>query len=278
MVLNPTSGRGRGAAFSKELAGYRILETRGPGHATELAQLAVEEGHEVIAAAGGDGTLSEVMRGILGSSASLAVLPVGTGNDFARHLGIGTDIPAALSLLKHGEPQTIDVGMLNGTPFLNVVSCGFDAVVGERINRGYGWAKGTLAYILAVFQSLATYQAAPLVVTVDGTRHEFKAMLCAVANASSYGGGMRIAPEASLSDGLLDVVILGEISKLEFLRQFPKVFKGSHITHPAVTVLRGREVAIHSERELPILNDGDLQGTTPAELAVRPQSLKFLLP
>lgn len=261
-----------------EEAGGELWITQSQGEGRALASKAAEKGFERIGAAGGDGTLAEVLSGVLETGGHLGLVPLGTGNDFARTLGVFGDPMQAVQTLLQGSPQPVDVGWANGSPFVNLVACGFDAVVGERINQGFGWIRGTGAYVLAVLQSLVTYRASSICLTVDGERIEKKAMLCAVANAASYGGGMKIAPMASISDGLLDVVMLEEVPKLEFLQQFPKVFRGEHLSHPKVHTWRGRVIEIEADPALPVLCEGDLIGSTPLKIHLDPGRVSVIHP
>lgn len=285
IILNPTSGRGRGSDARSKIEGFArahsldwtIFETQAHGDATRIAKDCTSD-FGLIAAAGGDGTVSEVMRGVLGSDAIMGVLPCGTGNDFARHIGLTASLDRALECLCDGKESVIDVGMLGDQPFLNVVACGFDSEVGLRINNGYRWAKGTTAYVLAVLQTLASYKPTEMEIVVDGTAHQMKSMLCAVANASQYGGGMKVAPQADLTDGFLDVVVVKEMSRLSFLRQFPKVFKGTHLDSNEVVCFRGQEIRISAKRPLPVLNDGDLSGTTPLTATIVKSALRVRMP
>jgi diacylglycerol kinase (ATP) len=287
VIRNPASGRGRSARRWAEVAerfrsaGAAFRETEGPGHATHLAKEAAAGGGLVVAA-GGDGTVAEVVEGLVGTSADLAVLPLGTGNDLARTLGFGTDIQAATTAALAGEPWTVDVyrwecGVRAGHG-INVAGCGFDAVVAQRINHGYRWLRGTQAYVAAVLESLVRYQPARVRLAVDGVEVDTTAMLVAVANAQSYGGGMRVAPAARLDDGLLDVVIVEGLSKVAFLRAFPQVFRGAHVDHPRVRVLRGRVVEVDADPGLPILADGELVGGSPARFEVVPRALRVMRP
>lgn len=290
VVLNPVSGRRTGAANLAELkkhlarhsddAGFcvEVVETTEKGDGTRLTKEAVESGAHIVAAAGGDGTISEVVNGLVGSKATLAVLPLGTGNDFARHLGLGTDLDLAVKTLFHGTPQALDLGFTQGRWFHNIAGCGFDAVVAERVNRGFRFLRGTSAYVAAVVQSLFTYRAVLMRLTVDGETRTLRAMLCSVANTTSYGGGMLVAPEAKIDDGLFDICLIAEAGPIEFLRAFPRVFKGTHTTHPKVTMLRGKHVRIETDTPLPVFIDGDVFGTTPIEFALHPHVIKVLVP
>lgn len=292
IVLNPATGRGQGARRRAELesllaraAGglpespsWTILETTAPGSGTALAAEAAAGGADVVAAAGGDGTCGEVVNGLVGTGARLALLPLGTGNDFARHLGLAGHLPLAVQTLFCGAPRPVDLGRTQGRWFLNVAGCGFDAVVAERVNRGFRYLHGTAAYVAAVCQSLRAFRPAVLRLTIDGETRELRAMLCTIANSRSYGGGMRIAPEAQIDDGLFDVCLLREAGRIEFLRAFPRVFRGTHVTHPKVTMLRARHVVVESAPPLPVLADGEVVGTTPAEFALTPRAIEVMAP
>lgn len=301
VVLNPTSGRGRGARYRPQLQAalesvaqlqsvnnststqWRIVETTGADSAEQLAKAAVAEGADVVVAAGGDGTCGAVVNGLMGSRARLGILPFGTGNDLARFLGIvpaqnSKHLELAVQHILFGTPRPVDVGRVNGRWFINVAGCGFDAVVADRINRGFRYLHGTPAYIAATLQSLVSFKAAHLRLTLDGETHELRAMLCAVANAQGYGGGMRVAPNAVMDDGLFDLCVIGDVSRLEFLRAFPRVFKGTHTTHPQVSMFRARHVVLESDPPLPVLVDGEIIGTTPAEFALSPRALEVMVP
>ena len=227
VIFNPAAGRGRisqgqlEARLARHAAGapFRVWPTDCAGDAARLARRAGDEGASVVAAAGGDGTLGEVADVVRQSGAALGVLPLGTGNDFARALGIGTDLDGAIAALFRGQRRWVDGGRahLEGNSYfwLNVAGCGFDALVAKRINAArfhpfWRHWKGTAAYGAAVALELRTLNAAHLTLTLDGQTVERRALLCAVANANSYGGGMRVAPDASLDDGLFDVCLIKE--------------------------------------------------------------------
>jgi diacylglycerol kinase (ATP) len=299
VILNPKAGRGQGSARKAELAAlltagaravgaeWKIVETQAAGSAIELTRQAVREGTAdfatVVAAAGGDGTLNEVVNGLVGShpiglEAVCGLVPLGTGNDFARCIGLGTDLKRSVENLFHGTPCPVDVGNAGERWFLNIAGCGFDALVADRINRGFRRLHGTTAYIAAVCDCLRTLKPAQLTLTLDGQRLETRALMCSVANATSYGGGMRVAPDARIDDGLFDICLLREAGRLEFLLAFPRVFKGTHVSHPKVTMLRAAVVRVESDPPLPILVDGDVVGTTPVTFTLHPHKLRMLMP
>lgn len=269
---------------------YETFETTAPGvairtgqlatgSAGQLARAATTRGFDVVAAAGGDGTIGEVVNGLVGTQAVLAVLPMGTGNDFSRCLGFGTDLALAVDALRSPQTLEIDVPAIEGRGvFVNVAGTGFDAVVAERINRGYRYLRGTTAYVVAVVQTLGSFKPAAITIEVDGVTHDQRAMLCAVANAQSYGGGMKIAPLADMADGLLDVVVVGEVGRAEFLRAFPSVFKGSHLSHPKVNHHRGARIRLSCERPLPFLADGEEVDFLPASISVGEHRVRVVVP
>jgi len=219
VILNPAAGRCRAMRHQQTLESllqqasghtgmtWRMVCTTRAGQATELARQAAEEGASLVVAAGGDGTCGEVANGIVGMPARLGILPLGTGNDFARCAGISENLQTAVENLFTGKPRRVDLGWVNGRYFLNIAGCGFDAAVAERVNRGFRFVSGTAAYIAAVVHTLITFKPPHMRITMDDEEVYLRALLCTVANTQSYGGGMRIAPYAQIDDGLLDVCI-----------------------------------------------------------------------
>ena len=289
VIVNPNAGGGKAGRRLPELqrlmekeAGtgvtWEVVTTSARGHAVELARQAAANGCDIVAAAGGDGTYGEVVNGIIGSGARLGIVPFGTGNDFARALGIGTNLDISIHTLFHGIERAIDLGSSGERYFINVAACGFDAAVADRFNRTFRFLHGAPAYVLAVLASIVTYQSRPITLILDGNPRLVCAMLCTIANAPTYGGGMRIAPDAKIDDGLFDVCLLHKVNKFEFLASFYKVFKGTHIHHPRVEMLRAARVRIESEWMLPVMIDGDAVGKTPVEFQLHPRAIKVLVP
>ena len=298
VVFNPAAGRGRvsgaqlEARLSRHAAGapFRVWPTHSAAEVAEVTRRALDEGAGVVAAAGGDGTLGAVAEVVRGSGAALGVLPLGTGNDFARTLGIGTDLDAAVKTLfcgLCGRRRWIDGGRATlgerSWFWLNVAGTGFDALVARRINAArfhpfwHHWT-GTAAYGAAVALELRGLKAAQLRLILDGETVERRALLCAIANAKSYGGGLKVAPDAELDDGLFDVCTIKEASAWEFARTLPSVFGGGHINHPKVEIRRARRVEIWSEPAWPVLVDGEVRGETPVTLEVVPRALEVMAP
>ena len=201
----------------------------------------------------------------------MALIPAGTGNDFARALGLKIKEP--LKVLEHAftnKPRAVDLGRVNNRYFADILSTGFDSVVNERANA-LTLIKGRMKYNIAIALVLSTFRPKHYSFRVDAVDFTSRAMLIAVSNGSSYGGGMKVTPDAQIDDGLFDIMILGPVSKMEFLKVFPKVFSGAHIKHPAVKIIRGRTVEIDSDAVA--YADGERIGPLPITASVIPQAL-----
>lgn len=252
--------------------------SRSAQHATELAAEAAGA-HPIVAAAGGDGMVHFVANGVIGTKAALGIVPLGTGNDFAVNVGYSrTDPLAACAVLAAGAVRTVDAGRIEGGPyFVCVAGGGFDSDVNQVANR-MRWLRGTPVYVAATLRTLARFRPSRFTVTLDGERRQMDAMFVAAGNATSYGGGMRITPGAILDDGLLDVTIVGAMSRPALLGQFPKLFKGTHVNHPAVTTARAARVTIQADREFALYADGEPIGPLPKTLSVVASALRVVAP
>jgi diacylglycerol kinase (ATP) len=288
VVHNPTAGGGRAGRLAP-----RVVE-RLRGDGVEVAQhrtLSLEDarlaacraapGVDAVVAVGGDGTVGACAAGLAdagpGARAALGVVPAGGGNDAARSLGLPADDPlAAAGLLTRLARRPADLATVAGRAYLNVAGAGFDSEVNRVANQRLRWARGRLRYVGAVLAELVVGRPATFELVLDGRAARLQAWLVAVANGPSYGGGMRVAPAASLDDGLLEVVVIGEIGRLEFLRTFPQVFSGRHVEHPAVAVHRAARVDLDADRTLAVYADGEPAGTLPATFQVRPAAVTVL--
>ena len=254
LLVNPTSGKGRGARLLEPVAArlradgteVDLVVGRDADEAFDRLRDRVAAGVDGVVAVGGDGLVNLALQVVAGTPLPLGVVPAGTGNDFARALGIPLDQPTqAVDLVVRGTTSAVDLGRANGRWFGGVLGSGFDSMVNERANR-MTWPTGRSRYNIAIVLELRTFRPVPYVLELDGEPWTTEAMLVAVGNSPSYGGGMKVCPDADLHDGLLDVTVLGPISKPEFLRVFPTVYKGTHVNHPAVTVRRARRVVLRS--------------------------------
>lgn len=276
LILNPTSGGGRG--LSRGLTAAEILKPlithKSTSYEDTLAAVdsAAAAGCRVVAACGGDGMMHAVIQGCVKHNLTLLPIPAGTGNDFARGLGIEVKDPLAILHNTRVEDR-IDLGELGDRYFGAILSSGFDAVVNERANK-VRWPKGPMRYNVAMLQELPKFLPIPFTLHLDGLELMREAMLVAVANAPSYGGGMMVCPDASMKDGLFDVMILNAVSKPEFLKVFPRVYKGGHVNHPAVEIHRAAHVRIAANAIG--YADGERMGPLPIEARVAPAALTIL--
>jgi YegS/Rv2252/BmrU family lipid kinase len=286
LIVNPAAGGGRagrmlGAVADALRAGalpHHIERTRSLEHARELAQAAAAAG-EVAVAFGGDGLIGAVADALKYSDGVLGMLPGGRGNDLARVLGIPRDPVAACEVLSHGVVRVLDLGEVGGHTFVGIASCGFDSDA-NRIANEARLIKGNLVYAYGAIRALLGWRAARFELALgDGTSHVVTGYSVGAANSKAYGGGMYAAPGAELDDGLLDIVTLGDIPKRRFLFSLlPKVFKGTHVDEPAVTVLRATEVTIAADRPFTLYADGDPIAELPATVRVLPRAVRVLVP
>ncbi|MEU9850521.1 diacylglycerol kinase [Streptomyces sp. NPDC047985] len=257
LFVNPTAGRGRGARAAQPAAsalrdaGFSVRTVVGEGadDALRRARAAVAGGTGALIAVGGDGMMSLALQAVAGTTTPLGVVAAGTGNDFARALGVPVQDPAAAGwlaaeALKSGGVREIDLGRVGDRWFGSVLASGFDSRVNDRGNR-MRFVGGRFTYDLAILAELAAFRPIPYRLRLDGGPvREIEATLVAVGNGTSYGGGMRICAQAVLDDGLFDVTVVGNCSRATLLKVFPRVYRGTHLGHPAVTVYRASSVEL----------------------------------
>ncbi|WP_053688753.1 diacylglycerol kinase [Streptomyces sp. WM6372] len=294
LLVNPTAGRGRGAhaaqpaASALRAAGFSVRTVLGADAEDALARLrtAVREGTGAVIAVGGDGVVSLALQALAGTLVPLGVVAVGTGNDFARAMGLPVGEPAqagrlAAEALKEGRIREIDLGRVAGTPdrretwYGTVLCSGFDSRVNDRGNR-MRLPAGRFKYDLAILAELAAFRPFPYRITLDdGPVIETEATLVAVGNGTSYGGGMRICADAVPDDGLFDVVVVGDCSRTTLLRVFPQVYKGTHLGHPKVTVHRAAKITLEAAG-ITAYADGEPLGPLPVTADCVPGALRLL--
>jgi YegS/Rv2252/BmrU family lipid kinase len=294
-LVNPASANGATGRRWPELArrastlglhGETLFSERA-GHLTELARAAVDGGAKLVVAVGGDGTLNEVVNGIAGRDADLATIPIGTGMDFVRTHGIPRRFDEAVRVALGGKTRTIDVGRVRYRTwaggeaerwFANVGSVGMSGAVAQRANGMSKALGGKTTFFYALTRVFLAWQNTEVHVALDDAERTGRMHDVVVANGRWHGGGMLLAPDASPDDGVFDVVLIGDIGKLDFLTTAPKIYKGGHVRHRKVEVLRSRRVEVTAPATLPIELDGEQVGTTPATFEIVPGALRVRVP
>lgn len=283
LLTNPASGKGKGARardaalrrFAEAGVSVRSLQGRDAAEALDLATSVVAEGIGTLVIAGGDGMVHLGAQAVAGTGTRLGIIPAGTGNDVARYLDLPrTDFRAAADRVLAGRTRTIDLARSGSRYFVTVLAAGFDAIVNERANK-MTWPKGQMRYNIATLAELRTFEPIPYTLDLDGETRSLEAMLVAVGNGPSFGGGLRITEGAVLDDGLLDVVVIRPMSKLALVRTYPKLFKGTHVTHPAYEHHRVRSVTIAAPGIVSYA-DGERFGALPLTVECAPGALTVL--
>ncbi|MFJ6213593.1 diacylglycerol kinase [Streptomyces sp. NPDC092296] len=291
LLVNPTAGRGRGAraaapaAAALRAAGLTVRQLAGRDgpHALELAREAVRGGARALVAVGGDGMVGLALQAVAGSAVPLGVIPAGTGNDFARALRLPTADPAAAGrlaarVLGGGAGRAVDLGRVASAAgerwFGTVLACGLDSRVNDRANR-MSRPGGRLRYDVALLAELAALRPIRYRLVLDGVVHDLDATLIAVGNAPSYGGGMRICPGARLDDGRFDVTVVAPCSRTRLLTVFPRVYRGTHVGHPLVSVHRAASVRLEAP-DLAGYADGERIGLLPLSAEAVPGAVRVL--
>ncbi|MFM5951496.1 MAG: diacylglycerol/lipid kinase family protein, partial [Micrococcales bacterium] len=264
-------------------AGADVIDLSGSSYDQAVAngRAAIAEGSiDGLVVAGGDGMVHLGVNLCAGTDLPLGIIPCGTGNDAARTLGLPVvDGVAAAEVVLRGKHDQFDLGL--GTTdersfhFFGSISAGFDAVVAARANK-WKWPKGPSRYILAMLRELATFRPLSYRAVIDGTERKIEAMLCAVANSRSFGGGMLITPDASVQDGELDLFIVHPLSRPAFLKMFPKVYTGGHVTHPAVEIVRTRSLSLDAG-DAPAYADGEFVGRKPMQIQIAPNAISIFV-
>ena len=271
LVINPVSGQGRGTTVGTYVAGYLNQHTIDFTIVTGNSSIALSDHLRTfikknpdcdgVIAVGGDGLMHIALQLVVPSQIPFTIIPAGTGNDFVRTLGWDLEaIDKQLNQVITTAPSPIDLGLVDGEWFGAILSTGFDSVVNEKANT-MTWPKGPMKYNAAIAIELPRFKPRHYEITLDDRTISTEAMLIAVANGRSYGAGMLVCPNANISDGLFDVMVLHPISKFEFMKVFPQVFAGTHISHPAVEIVRSKNVRIESKAVA--YSDGERIGQLP---------------
>lgn len=297
LIVNPSSGRGKTKKLLPELKeilkNYPIefIESRSQNDLIEIASKATKDQYDLVAAVGGDGTIHYVLTGIVNAlntqkddekKTALGIIPLGRGNDIARTLKIPTDPKAACEILMKGKRQLVDIASTGKNFYIGVAGLGFDAEATRLANETKlkgGFLPAVFVYGYSVLRALIGYKAKEVKIIYDDGQFEGKIMLAAISNGQAYGGGMFITPIAEVSDGLLDVCILKEMSKLKLIVNFPQVLRGTHLGHPYVEYIRTKKVEVKSiDKVMEFYGDGEYLEETPLKIEILKHCLPVIVP
>ena len=294
-LVNPASDNGTTGrrwpqiartAATLGLEGDALLSEH-PGHLGELAASAAADGAELLVVVGGDGSVNEVANGVAERDVDIAVIPRGTGWDFARSQGIPRRIEDAVDVALNGSRRAIDLGRVHYRAwsgadetrwFANVASAGMSGAIAQRANDTTKALGGKVSYLLATLTVFARWQVGDVRVTVDEAERTGRMHDVIVANGPYLGGGMKICPEAQPDDGVFDVLLIGDLTKRDLMVTLPKTYRGKHLPHPKAEVLRGAVVTVEAPTPLPIELDGEQPGTTPVRFELVPHALRIRVP
>ena len=285
LLTNPSAGTGAGSRTAAialprlREAGFHVRELQGGDgpEAIELARKAVADGVESLVVVGGDGMVHMAVQALANTDVNLGIIPAGTGNDVARYLDIPRKNPqAAADVVVGSHVRTIDLAKAGPSYFVTVLAAGFDSKVNERANH-MRWPRGQMRYNLATLAELRVFEPLPYTLELDGEVRRLDAMLVAVGNGPSFGGGLRITHGAEIDDGLLDVVIIKPMSKVELVKTYPKLYSGRHVTHPQYEHHLVRSVTVAAPGVVAYA-DGERLGALPLTVEVVPRALRVLAP
>jgi diacylglycerol kinase (ATP) len=285
-IINPSAGKGKYKriihAIHKTLSGselrYEISVLQYRGEATSIAKKAAD-GHDIVVAVGGDGTVNEVLNGIIGTQAILGIIPAGTGNGFARALGLPLHLEEACQVLVEEHIREIDVGRVNGRCFLGTAGVGFDALISKFAGERLGPMRGMWVYFFAGTLTFYRYTPQLISVGIDSRVIEVSPLLVAIANTKRYGGRALIAPDARPDDGLFDVCVIQDMSAARLLRHLPKLFTGEHTRLSDVAMYRGRNITIDAPEPIPVHVDGEaIDSRSRIQFTLLPAAMRVLVP
>ena len=297
VIVNPLAGAGRTAKKWPQIMGllksiglrFEYDVTEAPGHAIELAKSAAKKGYELVVSVGGDGTINEIVNGLYNAGnirdVTLGIISTGVGSDFIRTIGIPRSYKEACQRLMNSRKLVVDLGVVeyvnNGEVskrlFVNFAGLGFDAEVVKATTQRFKALGSTPSYLIGLLTTFVFYETKQVSLILDGQPEERRVWTILMSNGKYGGGGMLAAPNADLTDGLLDVVVIGDLSKLNLLKSLPRIYKGTHLSHPKVTVKRAREIDIRPRQQMSLQADGELLGQAPAHVYMLPAALNVAI-
>lgn len=295
VIVNPIAGARRSARKWPQIMGllkslglrFEHDLTEAPGHAIELAKSAVKAGYELVVSVGGDGTINEVVNGLHDAGGTrdvmLGIISTGSGGDYIRTIGVPRHYKEACQRLMNPRKLAVDLGVVDYVSsggmarrlFVNFAGLGFDAEVVRATTQRFKALGSMPSYLMGLLTTFLFYQNRDVSLIVDREAEERRVCTVVMSNGKYGGGGMLVAPNADLTDGLLDVLIIDDLSKLDLLRSLPRVYRGTHLTHPKVTVKRAREIDIRPRQQMSLQADGELLGEAPARFYVLPAALNI---
>jgi len=286
IVLNPASGRGKTLLLKEEIEAelkkngieYSLHISKGSKDIEDYCRENIDK-YDRFISVGGDGTLHYILNGIAGSDKTIGVIPTGSGNDISLNLGLPIGINESIKAIKKGNIKKIDVGLIDEKIYyLCIAGAGFDSVVNDLANNTRFPIKGPAIYSYSVYKTLITFRSKKFYISFDRKTETVDSMMLTASNMASYGGGMRITPDASYTDGLLDVCIIKRMSKLHFIKTFPKVYEGKHLSDPFVDHFRTSKLKIESEYDFSVFADGEYICKLPSIFRVIPKAQKIIIP
>jgi diacylglycerol kinase (ATP) len=297
IIVNPAAGAGKTGRLWPEIMGiikgnglrFEHKLTEAPGHAVELAREAAKQGYELVVAVGGDGTIHEIVNGLYSSGylpeASLGIISTGTGSDYIRTIGVPRAYKEACRRFIEPKLRAVDLGLVeyrrHGSTaeriFVNFAGVGFDAEIVRRTTQQFKSLGALPSYLMGALTTLMTYRNKDVSVKLDGIEEHRRVCTIITNNGRYGGGGMYTAPHAELADGFFDVMIVDDITKPDFLVSLPRLYKGTHLTHPKVTMKLAKEVEIQSKQKMSLQADGELLGEVPARIRILPLALKIIV-
>jgi diacylglycerol kinase (ATP) len=286
LIYNPMAGRGRARRHIAEAESYlrgqgaevECTASDSPQEMTRLAREASGAGYDRVVVCGGDGSLNLSVREFDLQRGTLALLPLGSGDDFARVTAIPRELTAACDVALGGRIREVDVALANGLRYLGVAGLGFDSEVAEYANKNVKFLRGSLVYVYATLRVLPRFRPRSVGIRTESGRREEQIMFAVVGNSRQYGGGIRITPSAEIDDGLLDLCIIHKTSRLQLVKTMPRAYSGAHVKSPFVELGRGREFHFDSEQPLEVYADGERLTSTPVSFTVAAEKLRIVVP